>query len=842
MAYFTEVKRSILRSFSKFLSILLIVALGVGVFAGVKATGTDMKRTADQYSDDHDFMDLSILSTGGLTAQDVAAVAAIEGVAAAEGFYTSDALIQLEDKEAVMKFISLPKAVNRLTLTEGTLPVRSGECVLTVTSEGLYQFKIGDTVRIASENSGILSEYKIVGFVQSPCYISFDLGSSTQGSGKLNYVAYITEENFAQDYFSELAVTVSGAKVCNTYGSAYSALVEAVRLRIEGIAEERTAARLSELQAFGEQQIAALLSAAQQSGTKIDEAFIAQLRNQLDLLKQPQWYVLDRSANIGYVSYQGDSEKVDAIAAIFPVFFFLVAALVCLTTMTRMVEEERTQIGVMKALGYGKGAIAAKYLIYAGLASTAGSLLGLAVGFQLFPKAIFAAYQILYRIPDIQTPYHLTYALVSSLSAILCTVLASLAACIATLRERPAALMLPKSPKAGKRILLERIGFLWKHMSFSQKVSARNLFRYKKRFWMTIVGIAGCTALLLTGFGLKNSISDIVDKQFRDIALYDMSGSFAQGAKIDDIAPVLEARGVTYLAYYQKFTDISSDDFQKQAYLFIPDCEEETIARFEALYSLHTRRTGTPQPLSRRGVVITEKLAKELHVSAGDTIQISDGTERVGFLVTGIAENYIYHYVYMLPETYEAAFGGRPAPNYFAGRLSEDSGTARDTLSEELLRSGKITAVNDISDFRVTFDDAIGSLNIVVLVLIVCAALLAFIVLYNLTNINITERQREVATIKVLGFYDPEVSSYIFRESVVLTVIGILFGLVLGVILHAFVVSTAEVDMVMFGREIKAMSYVISAVLTLVFSILVDFAMHFRLKNISMVDSLKSAE
>ena len=573
-------------------------------------------------------------------------------------------------------------------------------------------------------------------------------------------------------------------------------------------------------------------------------AQIADAEEALAELDECEWYVLDRGSLPGFAGFVSDTERIDHIAQVFPVFFFLVAALVCLTTMTRMVEEQRGQIGTFKALGYSKLAIAGKYMLYAMLATVAGCALGLAVGFQVFPKVIWGAYGIMYDMPPIIAGFNWKYALISSLAALLCTGLSTYFACASELASTPAQLMRPKAPKAGKRILLERIKPLWRRMNFSSKVTARNLFRYKKRLFMTVIGIAGCTALLLTGFGLRDSIVDIVPRQFGDIFVYDGIAAMKeedpspQGGGLD--AALAAEDGLnSYLYYSQRPYDASAGDaVLSDVYAFVPQNPGE-LDRFIHLKDLES---GEILTLPDEGVILTEKVARRMGLSVGGILTLSDGAERYELPVAGVVENYVYNYVYMTPALYEKTFGEPVGYDKVLLDTAETTEAFNQSLSERMLAIDGISGTSFMSTIQDEFEDIFSSLNFVVVVLIVSAALLAFVVLYNLTNINITERVREIATIKVLGFYDREVSSYVYRENIWLTLFGTLLGLVLGIFLHSFVVQTAEVDVCTFVRQIMPLSYVYSAAMTFLFAGLVNWVMHFRLRRIDMVESLKAIE
>ena len=566
-------------------------------------------------------------------------------------------------------------------------------------------------------------------------------------------------------------------------------------------------------------------------------------QKEIDELEEPEWYLLTRDENVSFASLKSNVQKVEAIARVFPVFFFLVAALVALTTMTRMVEEERLQIGTMKALGYSKKSIMAKYVIYAMTATVAGCVFGLLVGFNLFPTVIWNAYSMMYTLPKIYCLFNFPYAAIASGAAILCTLAATLNACWATLMETPATLMLPKAPKAGKRILLERVRPVWKRMKFTHKVTARNLFRYKKRFFMTVVGIAGCTALLVTGFGLHDSISDIVNKQFGKVFTYDFTVSVRdpeefEGSELEEVLG--DSSLVTdWTLVHQEQSENEFGDITFETYLFVP----QESSRIGSFVDLHERVSGDAVPFSETGVVITEKMSERANLSVGDTVNLENKDGRTGtFRVDGIVENYVENYVYMSAETYESGFGEAPEFDLVLGHAADDSADGRAALNSVLLKTEGVAGVNQISDLKNTFSGMMQKIDIIVVVLIVSAGVLAFVVLYNLTNINITERTKEIATIKVLGFYDSEVSAYVYRESVALSIIGTLAGLVLGIFLHMFVIHSVEVDAVMFGRTIKPLSYVFSALLTLLFSALVNLVMHRKLRHISMVESMKAPE
>jgi len=564
----------------------------------------------------------------------------------------------------------------------------------------------------------------------------------------------------------------------------------------------------------------------------------------LDTLEMPKWYIWGRDKNISYSSFTANIDKLNAITTVFPIFFFLVAALVVSTTMTRMVEEERLQIGTMKALGYSAKTIMQKYILYALAASVSGTLVGLAVGFKAFPSIIWSAYEMMYYMPAIATPWRLSQALFSGGTLTVLSLLVTALTCRSSLSETPAALMLPRAPKAGKRILLERITPLWRHFPFSWKVTCRNLFRYKKRFWMTVIGVAGCTSLLIAGFGISDSLNAIITKQYEDIFHYDLmtvvteEDALTQGTVqeylFDNPSVFSDSLAVSIQSTRQEIKNGEAD-----VYLMIP----KDLSSFGSFVDLHERVSRKATPLQEEGIIITEKLAKTLGIQAGDSITLqNEDEEKASFTVTGVCEHYVSNYVYMSAATYEAGFQKAPVYNAAISKMPDDSQTVRDQVSAVLLDNDHVASLTFTADNVKQVLNMLNSIDAVVVLIIVCAAGLAFVVLYNLSNINVAERVKEIATIKVLGFYDREVDSYVNRESYALTGIGIFFGIFGGIALHKFVITTVEVDAVMFGRSLRPVSFLYAVLLTLLFSIIVSLVIGRSLKKVSMVESMKAPE
>lgn len=569
-------------------------------------------------------------------------------------------------------------------------------------------------------------------------------------------------------------------------------------------------------------------------------------RREIAEIEDCKWYILGRNTNAGYVSYQQDAQRMGNLAQVFPLIFFLVAALVCLTTMTRMVEEQRIQIGGLKALGYSRLTISKKYVGYGFLSSFFGGAVGLAVGCTLIPTIIFNAWKVMYTVGDLEITLFPGIYLLAVGAAVVCVTGAALAASFAALTAVPATLMRPKAPQAGKRVLLERVDFIWKRLSFTWKVTVRNLFRYKKRFWMAVIGIGGCTALLITGFGLRDSIHGFFDTQYDEITTYHGTVSLddkVTGDELLEIGRELDRQelvdGWTAISNTMVTAESEKRSLDSNVYL----CGVADQEKFGEFIHLRDRKTGEEVPLTDEGAVITEKLSEMLDVGVGDTITLVDADNvRTEIPIAGITENYIFHYIYLSHNAYLSIYGEEPTVNSIMLRYTEDTEANSDAVASALLPLAGVSSVSRTDSLRQSVLRGLEGVDYAVIVVVAAAAALAFVVLYNLTNINITERLRELATLKVLGFTDHEMSQYVYRENIFLTFFGILLGLVMGKFLHQWLVLTVEIDMAMFYRSAKPVSYVLAAILTVVFSVLVNFAAKRRLRKIDMVESLKTVE
>ncbi len=1200
--FIIEIKKTM----GRFVSIFFIVALGVAFYSGIRASEPSMRITADQYFDDSELMDLKVMGTMGLTKADIKAIGKVSGIEAVEGGYSKDVLCPVGDNEKVVHMLSMQKNFNQVSVVEGRLPEKAGECLVDEDFLSYTDLKVGDTVTFHSGDGEALTDslvtdtYKIVGIGNSPLYISFGRGSSTIGTGEISGFVVVDKASFDMDVYTEAYVKLSGAEEKTAFTDEYNNLSDVAKEAVSAIEEERCAVRKQEIVdeanekladsektvneksqeledakkelesgkskaaeelekakqqltdgeaeladakqqiADGETQLADAkaqlndkqaqldsveaqyesgkaqldqkeqeLAAAEQTylsnyakympfitagkaqiaagrtqiadGKKqLDEGLaplkqlrdgldgiedgisqcdsgmaevqkqldgmdsdvyqeyvkipeedrneeqqayvnkwenlnaqfagiqaqktqletaksgllaqagfateadldaqitsltaqrdeldkkeaallgqeqtlaaqeeellsagrqitdgksqIAAARYQLDSTKSqitdgkaqilsawallnekedtlnankaqlasgeqeladgrseyeqaakeaeeqitdgqakitdgekqltdakqqiadakaeikkienPKWYVQTREdALTEYQGYGDNADRMRSIGKVFPVLFFLVAALISLTTMTRMVEEQRVQIGTMKALGYGKAAIAGKYIGYALIATLGGSIFGVLIGEKILPFIIIYAYMILYKhLPAILVPYHMSYALQASGIAVACTLIATIASCYKELAAEPAELMRPAAPKQGKRILLERIGIIWKHLNFTWKSTVRNLIRYKKRFFMTIFGIGGCMALMVVGFGLKDCIYEIVSLQYEKVQFYDaatyMSDDISEENRqqlhdyLDQNADIKE----TIEARMQK-TDVKSASGKKTLYLMVPSDNE----KIEDFLSFHSRTNKDEvYSLKKDEVILTEKMASLLNVKVGDELTIEDedrGDQTV--TVGAICENYMSHYLYLSPEKYEELYGVPAEYNTIIYSVKDGKDDQIEKIGTKLLSMDGVLNVSYTSSIEGRLDDMLRSLNLVIVVLIVSAGMLAFVVLYNLNNINITERQRELATLKVLGFYDEEVASYVYRENILLTIIGSVVGMVLGNLLHRYIILTVEVEEAMFGRQIHWQSYLYSFLFTVAFSLFVNWVMFYKLKKIDMVESLKSVE
>lgn len=1074
-AVIKDALREIKKSYKRFISILLMAFLGVGFFAGIRASSPDMLDTIDTYYKNQNVYDIQVLSTLGLTSDDINAISKIENVEHVDGNFETDGQIEVGNKEVIAKVMSL-NDFNTPVLIDGSLPSAKNECVVEERFLTVNNKNIGDTIELnikdmQNDNGEDVpylyeKELKIVGTVQSPMYISLDRGTSTLGSGKIDYYMYIPKSNVqANSIYTNIYVKVKDANKYTTSSKKYEDCVNSVKTEIEKIKDNREKSRydslvntvtkkvedaekelntqktdakskiadaekelengkkqienaektiksnrikadkefnkayaelingknkiadsekqleskekqaneefdklekqkaelntqlttlnsgitevqknieninialknpnltseqkanfektkkqlenkLSELNNTKAQLVSAIskidsgiatgkteiksaknkLQSAKNELKKSENAYYStknstykQLDNaeeELELSKKelkdgeneleknkkefnekiadaesklndarakiaeienPKWYVLDRNGNAGYSSFIQDTDSIANIGKVFPVIFFIVAALISLTSMTRMVEEQRTQIGTLKALGYNKLQITSKYVLYASLACIIGSILGMSVGFVLLPKIVWKMYSMMYQMGDIQTSFNFEIGSFGFILIVISILGATIYAVIKELIQTPATLMRPKSPKMGKRVFLEKVTFIWKRLSFSRKVTVRNIFRYKKRFLMTIIGIMGCTALIVTGFGIRDSIRAIMPDQYEKVFNYDLQinlkADLDKKQKQDFINSLTNDDKIEKLSEtYMSSISAINENVEENVQIIVPNNNSD----FNTLINLTDVKSKNNLSLPEDGVLLTDKAAQLLGVEAGDNITLKDTDENeTNVKVTNVVENYVYHYIYMSKSMYENLYDKSFDSNVILTKDFNLDNETEDNFVKDLMNMPEVASVTRISTAMNMMNDTMKSLNYVVVILIVSAGLLAFVVLYNLSNVNISERIRELATIKVLGFYDKEVYLYITRETIILTAIGLVLGLVAGYFLDFFILETCEINMLRFRKFVAPLSFVFAALITILFTIIVNIVTYFALKKINMIESLKSVE
>jgi len=1067
-AFNKDVYREIRNTFGRFMGIFAIVALGVSFYAGLGVTGGAMKSIMNEYFKEKNLMDVRVISNYGINENDIRAIERIPEVEVLQPSYVMDVLYAKDDWQLIFKLHSMvtgENALNQLNMPDikyGRMPEKYNEILVEEVFLSSAGRELGDEIVFRSGKAEDIRNYlktnvfKITGVMVSPNYISAQRGSGSIGNGRVNCFAYLPEEAFSLNYYSEVLIKVRGAENHDTFGDGYEKIIDEAVEKLENLGEIRAKERMKELTqssykkindgmediqltkaqlilAFDEAEreitgqsaeISAGLSALTANEAEIIEGLktlenarasvlaglteteagyrqieerlyeinsgiielentknelenykktllsaqndlnfldkdtdyykyaLAEIENNLseienslktveeniliidmgkfaitsssndldflveslkksladidlqiesltaskaliertrkDLIEgrgniasaltqlqaersaaldeldkaydelvktkdnlneftEVEWFVLDRESNLGFLSYSEDSDKIASIGSVFPLVFFAVAALVSLTSMARIVEERRGEIGTLKSLGYGNFHILSKYLIYAFVPTFFGGIIGGAIGMRIYPAIIIKAYGSLYAIPpDIPPVMDNFYWLLGIVAGVFSTWATTIFSCYNELRSVPSILMRPKAPKIGKKTLIEKITFIWKRLSFLYKISIRNTFRYKKRFIMTILGISGCTALLITGYGIRDSISDIVDKQYSEVVLYHMVTGFSSSAKEQDISnidsmlignPVITASTKVREKSYDIGGNVKTDESTVVVAVGNPE-------GFRDFVNFKNKETGEPIRMDDSGVIISNKLASILEVSKGDTIQIKEGNEIVAqAVISDIYENYFMHYIYLSQSYYEEIFEEALEYNKIFSifsPVSEEAG--QEALAERILSKKNVASVEFTKTNLSIFNDVMDSLNIVVVVLIVSAGILVFVVLLNLTNINIAERIREIATIEVLGFKDKEVAAYIYRENVILTVIGIFVGFFYGKFLHLYIILTVEPRLIVFGRDIHLPSYIYASVITLIFAMAANMVTNRQLKKINMVEALKSVE
>lgn len=789
----------------RFFALMTIILLGVAFFVGISATGPDMKQAATDYYTRTDLADWFIYAPSGLDESTVQTINEESDVAKVQ---TQDRVdVTQKDQQAVIRLFSYDEdpILNKLTVVKGQLPQAKDEIVIDANVQGVTGYQLGDTLTFEQSKELKQKNYKIVGYVLSPEFLAKDnRGTTTLKNGSLTYFAYTLPENFTADTPNRLALTFNP----HTTKKEKAAVKQTIETAYKN----------------------ALMKQAQALPEDARQTFLSQ-----------PIFITTRTDLPGYEEYDQNADRIASLATVFPVIFFFVAALISLTSVSRMVEEKRLEIGTYFALGYRPLEIASKFLLYVTLACVSGIVVGLSIGFYLFPRIIIEAYGQVYDIIGYQTPWQINLVLLATGVSLLCTVVVAFFVVRVELTKVPAVLMRPKAPKAGKKILLERITFLWRRLSFTYKVMFRNLFRYKTRMWMTILGIAGCTAMILTGFGLKDSISEMIPLQFDKLWRYEAVVTLSQEnpSTMKTLEQTKEVKQVLPI-FMEEVTTTSTDASKQSVSVIVP----ETNGALPNFYRLISPDQKNKLTLTDQGAIITQKLAKLFSLKKGDTFTVKQ-TDDQEFTVTiaRITENYVGHALYMTNKYYQEVT--KETPVYTTALMTFNSPlttTLQDQLADEWKTNSDVINVSYLSKTKAELESSLGVLTIVMWVLIISAGLLAFIVLYSLNTMSVAERLRELSTIKVLGFFDREVTFYIVRENIILATVGMALGSGLGMMLHRYVIQTVEMDTTMFSPTINPMSYVYAIGLTYLFVAIVGVATHRALKKINMLDALKANE
>lgn len=804
-------------NYKRFLSLICMAFLGVGFYAGIQSSSPDMLKTLDNFYDENNVYDISVISNVGLTEDDLLKLSKIKNVELAINIQEKDTYLEIEENNYVVKLIEYNSQMNNVYIKEGRLPKNNNEVSVDNALLENNNLKLGDSITIDGK------KYSIVGNVISPLYFSAERPNSNLGSGKVDYYIYVYNGFLDLEAYSNIYITVKGAKKYLTNSDSYKKLINNVKKDIDLIKDKQQDIRYDELYSD-------IIETSEMYGISIDESnFI-----------KPKWYIYDRLDNTSYKELINASDNLKKIGNIFPIIFFAISVLVSLISMMRMIEEDRVENGTLKSLGYNSFHITLKYVIYSLLATTIGSSVGAIFGSYMIPSVIWNIYKKIFFIPKFIYLLKSDYNALGLWICILCICGTSVIVCIKNLREVPANLMRPKPPKSGKKILLERINFIWKKLKFSDKITIRNIFRYKSRVITTVLGIAGCTSLILAGFGLKDSIKDVTDFQFNNIIKYDKLLMTNESINQIDIEKELLNDDKV-----ENFTNVNTqnikvlfNDEEQEVTMITPD-DFNSISKSISLIDLKTNNV--IDNISDNSCIISEKTAKLLDIDVGDKISLIDNdNNKYDIKVSYIIKNYINQYLYINKNTYNNLFNNYKINSILISLKDEDKNSKE--FDKKYISNGYALTIVDNDDMKNSMNDMLGSIDSIVAILIIAAASLAFVVLYNLSNINISERKREIATLKVLGFYPSEVDKYINRETVLLTILGIVIGLLFGSYLSHFIISTCEPDYIMFDRHVYTLSYFYSLFITVIFTIIVTIVTHFNLKKINMVTSLKNVE
>lgn len=850
----------------KFISLLLIIVIGTGFYVGLKSTPKDMKETAKAYYKETNLFDLKVVSSSGFSKNDYYSLKQVDGVKGVFLSKTLDVITTINNSDYVIKLNSINEDrdlksddyINHLTLLKGRYPKTINEGLVEEKFLTDNNLSLDDLVTLKPEDENGLraKKIKIVGVVRSSYYSSKDRGTSNLKNGKVDYFMYLSEGDFASDLYTEGYVTIKGANKYDTYSkkydrfiNKYKSLVNEEILKSAKETHERNVSVLeSDINELKDNlnRLNSTDLPSDELNTSIKEVSseLKEKEDELSKIKDVLAYSIKRSEVAGFYEYKLETERIENIAKVFPLMFFLVAALVSLTTMTRMVDEERIGMGTLRAIGYSKSSVIFKYVLYALLASILGSIIGTILFYKLIPMLVGYCYNIFYDMPSINATMQINYAIFSLVFSILSTVLATILVFLKDTSKTPAELMRPEAPKKGKRIFLEKIDKIWNSLSFLNKITLRNIFRYKKRLFMTVIGICGSTALILASFGIKDSVMKVADNQYNKIDKYDMIISINNNASNNEkkvleekILDENEIKKITYV--YKSNVLLKNNKKSENSNIIVPENKE----KINDYITLRQRKTKKDIKMDDDGIIISEKLAKLLKLKKNSYVKLTlPNNKKVNVKVSNITENYIEHYVYISPKLYKKLSGENANYSTIIAITKNLSNKKEKALESNISDINNVTSTLLSSDTKNNYKDMMNTLNYVILILIVCAATLAFVVLYNLASVNISERRRELATIKVLGFYDEEVTKYIYKEMFILTIIGSLIGLILGSFLTLYVIKICETNLFMFTFNINFISYLLSFIITLLFLFIVNLFMHFELKKLDMVEALKSYE
>lgn len=827
-------RRSIRSSFGRFAALLLIVTLSVGFFSGLKITKTAMAETCSDYLAEHNFYDYRLLSTIGFTGDDEKEFKGLSSVENAEGGKSLDALISYDGKTAAYKMIAMPKYINLPALVSGKLPGAENECLVDARLFG--EDSIGKTIQLSNENTDDTvnavktKEYTIVGTASSPLYLGNNRGTAKIGSGSLEGFIYIQPENFTGEYFTELYITLR--ETIAAYSEDYDSLIRKTKSEIGDTFQKAVENRAYKELGVSKEDLALLASLYGIDSAALEE----ELRNKMDF-ENPATYILTRDTNLGYLSFESDTSIISGIANILPIFFIVIAMLVCITTMTRMVDEERTQIGVLKAMGNSNGVISGKYLLYAGTATVIGWAAGYFIGTFGIPKIFWFAYSSLYDFAPVKYVFNPYLAVLTFAVAMLGILGSVLFSCFRELYSNPANLIRPLPAASGRRILLERVTFFWKKLSFLKKVTLRNMFRYKKRLFMMLIGVSCCAGLVLTAFGVRDSMVNIASLQYDNIQKYQTEVSFSDSEALEQLNDTEEIKDyITCQVLRVELSAEEADTLGAVNYYSFDD-----ISRISDFWSFKNGKTDIAFPQADsffKPVIISKGIADKMGLSVGSELQIKNSDNKA-FLVTvnGIFDNYIDNFIIANAQNQPSAFE-KWQENTALVHVADES----DAFSEKLMDIQGVNGVKQLSATRNSVDMALGSLNYIIWLIVVFSGLLEFVVIFNLTNINIAERRREIATVQVLGFYPKEQNSYVLRENLVLSVISSIIGLPLGIVFHNTVMKLIVIDRISFNLHIEPLSFGIALICTILFAVFVNQFMKRQIDRIPMAESLKAVE